>query len=97
MVIGIDFDGTFTSDPVMFREIVRVMRAFGHTPIMVTQRCIEHAAEIRAIVQIPDLHIVYASGQSKESAAQLAGFTIQFWVDDNPVSVVTSLSHRDCP
>ena len=97
MNIAIDFDGTFGADPMMFRAIVRIMRAYGHTPIMVTQRCAKHEEEIQSIVKLPHLPIIFASGQTKEAAARAAGYEVAIWIDDNPESVVTALRYKDCP
>lgn len=95
--IAIDFDGTFTRSPTMFRELVATMRFFGFTPIMVTQRCGQYRREIEDVVQIPDLPIVFAAGQTKDAAADNAGYNVLFWIDDNPYSVSTALKYRDCP
>ncbi len=94
---GIDFDGTFSADPELFRAIVGLMRAAGHTVIMVTQRCAEFLPEVNSIVQMDDLLIIFASGLSKEVAAEQAGFTVTIWIDDNPGSVITALRFRGCP
>lgn len=84
------FSTVFYADPIY------VMRECGHTPILVTQRCVEYEAEIRAVV-LDDLPIVYASGLAKEEAARRAGLDVQFWIDDSPYSVGTALRYRGCP
>lgn len=76
--------------------MVRLMRSYGHTVIMITQRCEKFAEEVESIVQMPDLPIIYASGQSKEVAALVAGHDVQFWMDDNPKSVHNALVYRGC-
>jgi hypothetical protein len=96
MVISFDFDKTFTLDPIFFREAVYRLRQRGHTPIMTTQRCVKFEAEIRRVVLIEDLPIVFASGRSKEDAAKAAGYDVDVWVDDSPFSVHTALTYRGC-
>jgi hypothetical protein len=38
IVLAIDFDGTWTRDPVFFREMVERAKAKGHTCVLVTGR-----------------------------------------------------------
>jgi hypothetical protein len=97
LTFGIDFDGTFAADPLLFRELVALIRKHGHKAIMVTQRCRKFKDEVEDVVRMDDLPIVYASGQSKEDAALQAGFVVDIWLDDVPWSVGTARTYRGCP
>lgn len=94
MVISIDFDGTFSADPRMMREIIAVIKKHGHTPVLCTQRTPDYGRDVEQMVGtlVP---IVYAGGKSKVKAMWEAGYKdVQFWMDDNPVSVVQPLRYR---
>lgn len=49
IVLAIDYDGTWTRDPVFFREMVERAKAKGHTCVLVTGRSDEAqwGAEVR--------------------------------------------------
>ena len=85
LTIAIDFDGTFSADPDLWREIVGVMtgRRYGHKCILVTNRPEAMGNDVRA--EVGDLMpIVFAGAQSKRSAAENAGYFVNIWIDDNP-------------
>lgn len=97
LTFALDFDGTFAAAPELFREFAALIRKNGHQVIMVTQRCAKFADDIAAVVQDPELPVLYANGMSKEDAAALWGYVVNVWVDDSPFSVHTALRYRDCP
>jgi hypothetical protein len=96
---AIDFDGTFTTDPEAFRQIVDLLRVRGHTVLFVTQRCKQYESDIEKITGPLSIfsNVVYANGQTKEGATLRAGYSVDVWIEDNVRSVVTPLSYRGCP
>lgn len=73
MIFGIDFDGTFSRDPELFRLFVSALRARGHTAVLVTGRSDEgrFGAEVRCAVG--DLMpIVFAGMVWKRKACEKA-------------------------
>jgi hypothetical protein len=88
MIIAIDYDGTYSRDPLAFYGLVILLRGRGHTCVMVTGRSDEGrwGAEVRNAVG--DLMpIVFAAGAWKATAAERAGFKVDVWVDDKPEGV----------
>ena len=85
MLFGVDFDGTFSRDPELFRGIVAQLRARGHQAVLVTGRSDEGrwGAEVRSVVG--DLMpIVFAADGWKREAARAAGYRVDVWMDDHP-------------
>jgi hypothetical protein len=87
-VIAIDYDGTYTVDPDLWRAFIERAQARGHTVVMVTGRSNEgqFGAEVRRDVRglVP---IVFAAQMWKWHAAQLAGFDVAIWIEDHPETV----------
>lgn len=96
LCFSIDFDGTWNADADAFRVLATYLRDRGHTVIVTTQRCIKYDEEIKPVIGLDWLPIIYASGQSKEAAALKAGHIVDVWIDDSPYSVSTALTYRGC-
>jgi len=97
MVIAIDFDATWTSDPKFWRKFVHMALDAGHTVIMVTQRCRCYPEQVEEVeAEIGDLIPVLFAGdplmaQSKLMAARISGYEVDVWIDDNPHSVFEAM------
>ena len=88
MLIAIDYDGTFSRDPVLFRALVALGRRMGHAFVLVTGRSNEGqwGAEVRR--EGGDLMpIVFAANGWKRAAAERAGHKVDVWIDDHPESI----------
>ena len=88
MILGIDFDDTFTVDPPFFREIVKLAKAAGHTIVMVTLRSKEDREEIedvtKCVMPIVFCSMLQGKLQKKRIAALRAGYDVDIWIDDSP-------------
>lgn len=88
MLIAIDYDGTFSRDPVLFRALVALGRRMGHAFVLVTGRSNEGqwGAEVRR--EVGDLMpIVFAANGWKRAAAERAGHKVDVWIDDMPEGI----------
>lgn len=81
--IGLDYDGTFTADPDLWRQFVSDCQRRGHAVICVTARREppDFSREPRLPVGVP---IVCAGQDFKRDAAAKAGHHIHIWIDDMP-------------
>lgn len=88
MIIGIDYDGTFTADPGLWADFVRSATARGHQCVCVTGRSDEgeYAAEVRRAVGSL-MPVVFASMCWKKKAAAISGYEVDVWIDDMPEMV----------
>jgi hypothetical protein len=85
MLFGIDYDGTFSRDPPLFRALVSSVRARGHDVVLVTGRSdvAPWGDEVRKAVG-GLMPIVFAADGWKRDAAAQAGFDVDVWIDDHP-------------
>lgn len=91
LTVAVDYDGTFGADIPTFRSIVRTLQAAGHQVVMVTQRSAEQGAVIRGATRGLGIPIVWASGKPKLEAAREAGYDVDIWMEDNPLSIFEAL------
>ena len=85
--VAIDYDGTWTADPVAFEAFACLLARRGHTVILVTQRSTGHR-EVREAARCEGITaVVFAAKMSKRKACRAALFEVDIWIDDNPVSV----------
>lgn len=88
MLIGIDYDDTFTRDPDFFREMISLLHSRGHQAMIVTQRPADSKNEdleknIQGLVPI-----VYAGEKWKTQAVmEETGQFVHVWMDDCPQCV----------
>lgn len=95
-LFGIDYDGTWTADPELFREFVVLLLARGHRAVIVTSR------DDRPMITDPSRHwgdevrkavcglipIVFAGlDRRKDEAARAAGHAVDVWIDDRPQDI----------
>lgn len=92
MNFGLDFDDTYTRDPVMWDKILRIIREAGHKIYVVTWR---YESEMAKVYEALDgkVHGFYATGrQAKEHYMFSQGIRIDVMIDDNPRAWVTGMT-----
>ena len=92
MKIGLDYDGTVTSDYVGFVSLVRTMRQRGHEVYITTMRYIsECKGDMEFCAFARNVDGVIATGrEAKKEYCLKYGITIDVWIDDNPRAVEES-------
>ena len=89
-VIAIDYDHTFTADPVMFKAIISLMQSREHLVIIATGR--KGHTEDMARIPIPDgVGIVFCGNEYKSIACEKQGYKVDIWIDDMPQMISPSL------
>lgn len=79
MRIALDFDGTFTLAPPFWSQFIRQAQDEGHEVICVTMR---YPAES---IEMPhQIEVIYTSRMAKAKFMEMAGRTIDVWIDDKP-------------
>ena len=94
MVISVDWDGTAGADPELFEIFIVAAKLRGHVVLLCTQRNAEQGPEIQEFADRMDINVVWAYGFSKLEATANAGFPVDVWIDDNPISVYTPMFYR---
>ena len=89
MRFGIDYDGTWTAAPGLFRWFVEMVKSHGHEAVIVTRRSDpgDHPDFMAQPVRddIGDLcPIVFCGHNRKDRVAEAAGYPVDIWIDDHP-------------
>lgn len=88
MIIAIDYDNTYSSDPECFNNVIALFKAFGHTVICVTGRSNDGIMDIPVRESIGKLVPVIFAGQDwKQVAAEKHGYKVNIWIDDMPMMI----------
>lgn len=83
LTIAIDYDDTYTADPMLWARFIGDANRSGHTVVCVTAR--REKPDFTREPPLPaDLPIVCAGQEWKKHAAAKAGFNVNIWIDDIP-------------
>jgi hypothetical protein len=93
MNIALDFDDTYTRDPTLWNEFVRMCQYRGHTVKIVTARSSDknECAEVEAVGQMLDINVICTSGKQK----RVFWPNCHVWIDDCPQAIPASLPGND--
>lgn len=78
MRIALDYDGTYSEDPVFWDLVVILARQFKHEVRLVTMRRPDEA------ISLPGTEVVYTSRQAKVPYCKERGIEVDVWIDDSP-------------
>lgn len=84
MNISLDYDNTYTRDPVMWDGIISMMRRYGHTVYVVTMRYPTEGEEVERYLAHQVDRIIYTSRKGKMDFLQREMTAIDIWIDDMP-------------
>ena len=88
MIVSIDYDNTFSADPVAWEFAIAALRSRGHVVICVTARQESQASKAVLTHELPNgIPIVFSGDQAKEVAAIKHGYLVDVWIDDRPERV----------
>ena len=82
MIFALDFDGTYTADPELWDQWVRLCRRRGHRVYVVTMRYPSEAVpdELAELVD----RVIYTGRRAKKQLLDSRGILIDIWIDDRP-------------
>jgi hypothetical protein len=90
MIIALDYDGTYTADPVLWDAFIRNAHLKGHQVHVVTMR---HESEpVRMGEQPARIH--YTDRKAKLPYMAALGLAVQIWIDDRPDFILQSAAPR---
>lgn len=88
MIISVDYDQTYSSDPEAFNLIIKLFQNWGHTVICTTGRGGLSPSDDEVRNSIGKLvPVVFAGKEWKRDAALAAGYSVDIWIDDMPEMV----------
>ena len=87
MKIALDFDDTYTRDPVMWDDFIALSKARGHDIRIVTFRktTMTDPALDRLSEQIP---VIFTNFIQKRKCCDDLGWFVDVWIDDSPEFIV---------
>jgi len=84
MIIALDFDDTYTVDPMLWTAFITKCNTRGHTVTFVTFRPDNgDNSDIEYEAECLNIDIVYTAGMQKQHC-----YTADVWIDDSPETVV---------
>ena len=87
MKIALDFDDTYTRDPLLWDRFIRDALNNGHDIRIVTFR--KKTMTDPALGQLSTLiPIIYTGFEQKRSFCNKEGFIVDVWIDDSPEFIV---------
>lgn len=92
MIVGIDFDGTISLDPLAFKGVVEAFLNQGHDCAVVTWRVPDmeyHDFEEVFNMWGFRIPVVCTSGQAKRDF-----YPADIWIEDNPAAILFGLSRE---
>lgn len=78
MRIALDYDGTYTRDPILWADFISSAIGGGHEVVCVTMR---HESE--PVTGMP-CEIIYTDRKAKMFHMAKIGRPVDVWIDDNP-------------
>lgn len=86
MNISLDFDGTYTQDPSMWDNFIRMATSVGHKVHCVTMRYSNNAEATPVInhLQGKVTKIHFTGRKAKKKYMEDQGIHIDIWIDDQP-------------
>lgn len=92
MKIALDYDNTYSADPVFWFAVIRLARRLGHDIRIVTARD-ERFDRTAPLVEAESiLPVIYTRGIAKKWFCEHFGdgFVPDVWIDDKPESVISN-------
>lgn len=89
MNISLDYDETYTRDPIAWDQFISLMKSRGHTVYCVTLR----SSELHESLEVMnDLNgkvdaIFFTNRSAKRSFMSNQGLWIDIWIDDMPIFI----------
>ena len=86
MNIALDYDGTFSADPGLWKNFIRDAKLRGHEVILITMRYEDpvESAEVIQALEESDVRIIYTNRKAKQKFVDELNLKIDIWIDDKP-------------
>lgn len=95
MNIAVDFDDTYTRDPSLWDNIIRLAQANGHKVYCVTARANPNDDQVlNSIGKVVGRENCYFTAmQGKRAYMYANNIVIHVWIDDMPDMIVSGIEH----
>jgi hypothetical protein len=92
MNISLDFDDTYTRDPLLWDNFISSARQHGHRVYVVTMRYKEEGDDVVKYLQENVDMIIFTGRLAKKPYLDNMHIHIDVWIDDNPFAVYNDMS-----
>lgn len=90
MQICIDYDGTYTCDPIFWDKVITLAKRHGHDVICATMRHEnDEGADVREMLGHQVSNIYFTSRRAKQPALESVGVKPDIWIEDCPRWLMT--------
>jgi len=88
MRIAIDYDDTFTADPVAWCKVIQVLEDAGHEVVCVTSRFETYDNQYNLEAALPNsVQVVLCDHNAKAEVMKARGMPVDIWIDDDPYTI----------
>jgi acid phosphatase class B len=97
MNLALDYDDTYTRDPIFWDLMIDLAQSRGHKVYCITARSERHTDEVYDDLEKRLGHdaILFTAGNAKKSYAYSKDINIDVWIDDNPNMIITGIKIDD--
>lgn len=90
MIISIDYDDTYSANPLMWDEFIQTAWSFGAHVVCVTARHDYEMAPVHASIgNVIGKSQCFSTGRVyKKKYMRDCGIEVNIWIDDNPLAIV---------
>ena len=89
MILGLDYDGTYTADPEFWDAVCVMAVSRGHTVVMVTARC---ADEMEDVSTPKDVAVYCTCRKPKKMYMEMVHrIRVDVWIDDMPEGITLGI------
>ena len=84
MLLALDYDDTYTRDPIFWDEVIRLAIKCGHSVICATMRYEHEGDDVKMALDDQVEAIIFTGRKAKYKAVHDAGYMPSVWIDDSP-------------
>lgn len=84
MNISLDYDNTYTRDPIFWDEVILLAKRRGHSVFCVTMRYEHEGKEVKEALENKVESIFFTGRKAKDKFMFGKGISIDVWLDDIP-------------
>ena len=94
MLIALDYDETYTCDPIFWNLTIDLAYARGHSVIVVTMRHKDEGFDVIDALSNRVEQIIFTGRKAKGKFVSELGYNVSVWIDDNPNFIVSDAMPR---
>ena len=97
MNLSVDYDDTFTRDPIFWGLVIDLAQSRGHKVYCITSRSVRHADEVYDDLEkkLGRDAIMFTAGLPKKAYAYKNNVKIDVWIDDAPFFIDNGIKVDD--